>query len=94
MWKIWLVDERGLRECSRFLQIPRKKEKPNRESAYCVTHVWESDDNYRCDLVCCSEEGESRGSSSGAGGGCGVKRTLDVGHPIQPQGRVLGYERE
>jgi len=79
---------RGLRECSGFLQIP--KSPIERESAY-VLHM---NPMTIIDVIWCVvvEREKSKGSSGGVGAGRGFKRMLDVGHPIRPQGRVLGYE--
>jgi hypothetical protein len=65
-----------------------RKKSPIERVRMCYTCL-ESDNNYRCVNWCVVVEREkSRGS-----GGCGVKRTLDFGHPIRPQGRILDYER-
>jgi len=80
------------------LQIPpnTKKERKaqSRVVCICVTRVWNPMSIIDVIWYAVEEREKQRGSGAGAGGGCEVKCTLDVAHPIQPQGRVLGYERE
>lgn len=84
----WWMRE-GLCECSGFLQIP--KGPIERESAY-VLHM---NPMTIIDVIwCVVVESEKSRLSDGAGADCGFKRTLDIRHPIRPQGQVLGYERE
>ena len=72
----------------------KKERKAQSKVCLCVTHVWNPMSIIDVIWYVVEEREKRRGSSGGAGGGREVKRTLDVGHPIQPQGRVLGYERE